>query len=136
MFNECLFHLCDCTCSNVMCILNCLSIKPKSIFLSIFYMFLIFYTFVCLEFLFKISISCFYQKNLPESFSRVSRELALPAKMTMAKIGKHWISDKKFWDYLARNIYPQNSLHASVAFSRVILREAYLQKALVFSFKR
>ena len=31
-FNECLFHLCDCTCSNVMCILNCLSIKPKTIF--------------------------------------------------------------------------------------------------------
>ena len=32
LFNECLFHLCDCTCSNVMCILNCLSIKPKKIF--------------------------------------------------------------------------------------------------------
>ena len=32
MFNECLFHLCDCTCSNVMCILNYLSIKPKMIF--------------------------------------------------------------------------------------------------------
>ena len=31
-FNKCLFHLCDCTCSNVMSILNCLSIKPKKIF--------------------------------------------------------------------------------------------------------
>ena len=95
-----------------------------------------FYTFVFLEFLFKMSISCFYQKNLSESFSRVSHELALPAKMTMAKIGKHWISDKNFCDCLTRNIYPQNSLHASVAFSRVILREAYLRKARVFSFKR
>ena len=32
LFNECLFHLCDCTCLNVMCILNCLSIKSKKIF--------------------------------------------------------------------------------------------------------
>ena len=32
LFNKCLFHLCDCTCSNVMYILSCLSIKPKKIF--------------------------------------------------------------------------------------------------------
>ena len=44
-----------------------------------------FYTFVCLEFLFKMSISCFYQKTLLEAFSRVSRKLAIPTKMRMAK---------------------------------------------------
>ena len=32
MFNECLIHLCDCTCSNVLHILNYMSIKHKNIF--------------------------------------------------------------------------------------------------------
>ena len=31
-FNKYLSHLCDCTCSNVMCMLNYLLIKPKKIF--------------------------------------------------------------------------------------------------------
>ena len=44
-----------------------------------------FYTFVCLEFLFKMLISCFYRKTLLEAFSRVSRKLAIPTKMRMAK---------------------------------------------------
>ena len=32
MLNKCLFHLCDYTWLNVMCMLNCLRIKPKNIF--------------------------------------------------------------------------------------------------------
>ena len=32
-----------------------------------------------------MSISCFYQKTLLEAFSRVSRKLAIPTKMRMAK---------------------------------------------------
>ena len=46
LFNECLFHLCDCTCLNVMCILNYLSIKPKNIFEYFICFWKYFYTFV------------------------------------------------------------------------------------------
>ena len=81
-----LFHLCDCTCSNVMCILNCLSIKSKKIFEHFICFWKCFYAFVCLEFLFILPISCFFQqKTLSEAFSWEARELALPAKMRMAK---------------------------------------------------
>ena len=88
-----------------------------------------FYTFVCLEFLFKMPISYFYQKTLSEAFSRVSRELALPAKMMMAKIKTHWNSYKEFRDYLAKNNYLWKMTSALVAFSRVTSREAYPWKA-------
>ena len=39
MFNECLIHLCDCTCLNVLHILNYMLIKHKNIF-ECFYLFL------------------------------------------------------------------------------------------------
>ena len=39
MFNECLIHLCDCTCLNVLHILNYMLIKHKNIF-KCFYLFL------------------------------------------------------------------------------------------------
>ena len=41
-----LFHLCDCTCSNVMCILKCLSIKPTNIFKYFICFLKCFYAFV------------------------------------------------------------------------------------------
>ena len=99
-----------------------------------------FYTFVCLEFLLKMSISCFYKKKkkkkntLSEAFLRVSRELAYPAKMRMAKITKHWNSDREFHDCFAGNSYLWKLMSASVAFSRVTLWEAYSQKAHFHSF--
>ena len=44
-FNECLSHLCDCTCSNVMCMLKYLLIKPKNIFECFICFWKWFYTF-------------------------------------------------------------------------------------------
>ena len=103
----------------------------------VFYMFLkVFLCFCVFKVFVHIAYFLFLLKTLSETFSRESRELALPAKMRMAKIGKHWILDRNFHDYFVRKIYPWNSLHASVAFSRVISREAYPQKLRVFSFKR
>ena len=46
LFNKCLFYLCDCTWSNVMCMLNCLPIKPKNIFEYFICFLKCFYTFV------------------------------------------------------------------------------------------
>ena len=46
LFNVCLFHLCDYTWSNVMCILKCLSIKPKKIFNYFICFWKCFYVFV------------------------------------------------------------------------------------------
>ena len=48
LFKYCLSHLCDCTCSNVMCILNCLPIKPKNIYEYFICFWKWFYTFVFL----------------------------------------------------------------------------------------
>ena len=117
MFNECLFHLYDCTCSNVMCILNYLLIKLKNIFEYFVYFSKCFYTFVCLEFLFKMCISCFYQKTLLEAFSWVSHKLALPMKMRITKIRKHFNSYREFRDCLARNSYPWKLMSASGIFA-------------------
>ena len=53
LFNECLFHLCDCTYSNVMYILNCLLIKSKKIF-EYFICFESVFMLSCFKFLFKL----------------------------------------------------------------------------------
>ena len=73
LFNECLFHLCDCTCSNVMCILNCLSIKPKKNFEYFIFFFKVFLCFCIFKFLFKLHFSCFSSKTSLETFSWKAR---------------------------------------------------------------
>ena len=79
-FNECLSYLCDCTCSNVMCMLKYLMIKPKKIFECFICLWKWFYTFVLLVFLFKIHCCVFLQKTCLEVVSREARNLKLPAK--------------------------------------------------------
>ena len=69
LFNECLIHLCDCTWSNVMCILNFLSIKPKKIFEYFICFGKCFYAFV-FKFLFKLHFSCFSSKTSSKPFSQ------------------------------------------------------------------
>ena len=77
LFNECLFHLCDCMCSNVMCILNCLLIKSKIFFEYIicfwkcFYAF-VFWVFVQIAFFFhqKLLQRHFHEKLASKLFSR------------------------------------------------------------------
>ena len=60
-FNECLSHLCDCTCSNVMCMLKYLLIKSKKIFECFICFWNWFYTFVSYV-LFKMHFRVFLQK--------------------------------------------------------------------------
>ena len=74
LFDECLFHLCDCTCSNVMCILNCLSIKLKKIFEYFICFWKCFYMLSCFDFLFKLQFSCFSSKTSSEGFSQEARD--------------------------------------------------------------
>ena len=62
-FNECLSHLCDCKCSNVMCMLNYLMIKPKNIFECFICFCKWFYTFVLLVFV-QNALLCFSSKNM------------------------------------------------------------------------
>ena len=68
LFNECLFHLCDCTWSNVMCILKCLSIKPKNIFKYFICFLKCFYAFVFWFFLKNYISHVFHQKLLQRHF--------------------------------------------------------------------
>ena len=62
-FNECLSHLCDCTCSNVMYMLKYLVIKLKKIFKCFIYFWKWFYTFVLLV-LVQNAFLCFSPKKL------------------------------------------------------------------------
>ena len=56
-------------------------------FLKVFLYFCVFRVFV--QMVYFLFLSKKKKKTLSEAFSRVSRELAYPAKMTMAKIRKH-----------------------------------------------
>ena len=68
MFNKCLFHLCDCTWSNVMCLLNCLSIIPKKIFEYFICFLKWFYAFMFLSFCVNCIFNVFHQKLLQGDF--------------------------------------------------------------------
>ena len=78
-FNECLSHLCDCICSNVMCMLKYLIIKPKNIFEWFICFWKWFYTFVLLVFV-QNAFLCFSSKTDSKVVSREARNLELPAK--------------------------------------------------------
>ena len=58
-------------------------------FLKVFLYFCVFRVFVQMVYFLFLSKKKKKKKTLSEAFSRVSRELAYPAKMTMAKIRKH-----------------------------------------------
>ena len=81
-FNECLPHLCDCTCSNVMYMLKYLVIKPKKIFECFICFWKWFYTFMLLV-LVQNAFLCFSPKNWFKGFFarslrlRASREKCL-----------------------------------------------------------
>ena len=65
--------MCDYTCSNVMCMLNYLLIKPKKIFECFICLWKWFYTFVFLDFV-QNAFLCFFFKNwFRGSFARSSR---------------------------------------------------------------
>ena len=68
-FNECLSHLCDCTCSNVMCMLKYLMIKPKNIFECFICFRKWFYTFVLLIFV-QNALLCFSSKHVQRLFCK------------------------------------------------------------------
>ena len=73
-------HLCDCTCSNVMCMLNYLLIKPKKIFECFICFWKWFYTFVFLIF-FQNAFLYFSSKTGSEAILREACDLELPAKL-------------------------------------------------------
>ena len=81
-FNECLSHLCNCTCSNVMCRLKYLLIKPKNIFECFICFWKWFYTFMSYVFV-QNAFLCFFFKNwfrgclARSSRLRASREKSL-----------------------------------------------------------
>ena len=78
-FNECLSHFCDCKCSNVMCMLKYLLIKPKKIFECFICFRKWFYTFVSYVFV-QNAFLCFSSKTSSKVVSREARNLELPAK--------------------------------------------------------
>ena len=72
-FNKCLSHLCNCTCSNVMCMLKYLLIKPKKIFECFICFWKCFYSFVLLVFCSKYIIVFFFKNMFRGCFVRSSR---------------------------------------------------------------
>ena len=74
-----LSHLRDCTCSNVMCMLKYLLIKPKKIFECFICFWKWFYTFMILVFV-QNAFLCFSSKIGPVVFLREDCDLKLLAK--------------------------------------------------------
>ena len=134
MFNECLFHLCDYTCSNVMCILNYLSIKPNKNFEYFICFWKRFYAFLYLEFLPKMFISFFYQKNSFRGIFASMSRVTSSRENDDGKFRKHWNSYREFRDCLTSKFYPQNYYVLQWPFSWVTLREAYQRKTRFCSF--
>ena len=99
LFNKCLFHLCDCTCSNVMCILNYLSIKPKNIFEYFICFSKCFYAFVFWVFV-QIAFFMFYIKKSFRGISWKSSRLSTSRKNGFRQTMKTQISDRNFCDCL------------------------------------
>ena len=93
MFKECLLHLCDYTCSNVMCILNCLSIKSKKIFEYFIGFWKCFYAFMFWVFI-HISFFMFFNKNSFRGIFARSSWVSFSHKNGLGKKWKHQISDK------------------------------------------
>ena len=84
LFNKCLFHLCDCTCSNVMYILSCLSIKSKNIF-EYFICFWSVFMLSCFEFCSNCIFHDFHQKLLQRHFHK---------KLTTKLFLQKWVKAK------------------------------------------
>ena len=60
MFNEYLFHLCDCTCSNVMCVCSTIYGSNQKDFCS----FCLLLDVICITHVFQSFLSCFCVKNI------------------------------------------------------------------------
>ena len=60
MFNEYLFHLCDCTCSNVMCVCSTICGSNQKDFCS----FCLLLDVICITHVFQSFLSCFCVKNI------------------------------------------------------------------------
>ena len=80
MFNKCLFHLCDCTCSNVLCVCSIICGSNQKIFyhfICIWKCFLSLFVFkFCTYFVFQCFKLVFVLKNKGQNLSRVIRNLA------------------------------------------------------------
>ena len=115
LFNECLFHLCDCTCSNVMCILNCLLIKSKFFFEYIICFWKCFYAFVFWVFV-QIAFFMFFIKNYFKDIFARSLRVSSSLENELGKKWKHQMSNRNFHDYFMSKGYPWKFLCASKAF--------------------
>ena len=93
LINECLFHLCDCTCSNVMCILNFLTINSKKIF-ECLYVFESVFILLCFVFLLILHFTCFSSKTPSEAFFARSSRVSSSHEIGLGKKWKHQISNK------------------------------------------
>ena len=93
-----------------------------------------FYTFVCLEFLFKMPISCFYQKNSFRGIFASMSRVTSSRENDDGKFRKHWNSYREFHNCLTSKFYPRNYYVLQWPFSRVTLREAYQRKTRFCSF--
>ena len=103
-FNVCLSHLCDCTCSNVMCMLKYLMIKLKKIFECFICFWKWFYTFMLLVFFFSKYIVVFFFKNMFKGcFARSSR-LKASSEKCLREINFFDNSHKNFCDCLATRL--------------------------------
>ena len=143
-FNECLSHLCDCTCSNVMCMLKYLMIKPKKNIYIYIYIFLCFirfwkwfYTFVLLVFV-QNALLCFSLKTMFKGHFARSSQLRASREKCLREINLFDNSHKNFCDCLATNSFSRNAVCPKLDFSkfRQKLSRLYRYCLATYSFSR
>ena len=100
LFNEC---------SNVMCILNWLSIKPKKIFKYFICFWKCFYAFVFWVFV-QIALFMFFIKNSFRGIFAKSSRVSSSHENGLGKGWKHQTSDRNSCDCFATKGYPQKFL--------------------------
>ena len=138
LFNECLFYLCDCTCSNVMFMFNCLSIKPKNIFEYFICFWKCFYAFMFWVFV-QIAFCMFFIKNFLRGIFTRRSWLTSSCENGLRQNSENTIFKQKL-SRLSRNcfaskVYPAQSFVLQMHFSQVTLWEGNQRKTRVFSFK-
>ena len=124
--------MCDCTCSNVMCMLNFLSIKPKKIFECFISFWKWFWYFCVFSFCSKCNFVFFFffSKTGSEVFLRLTCDLELLAKFSWGKLKSHIFIQKLSLlprEYFVTKLFLRNVFRKNWNFLKFIQRLSRLR---------
>ena len=117
MFNEYLFHLCDCTCLNVMCVCSTICGSNQKYFCS----FCLLLEVICITHVFQSFSSCFCVKNMFSGYFHNPFHV-------LAQLGVKW-SNFKVFSTLDRKFHDCFASSSRVRLTREKFREYFRESA-------